>query len=239
MIDSQYYYHHQDLIACREDNFSKAICRQSHNHHYYSFKRCIEDSMLVTGVVLAFLIHQQHRCANAARCEGTLKLNSALKVCNNFFNETTCSHENVPICLWDSVNGCVLRPRSPCSTLHDHANICNSTDGCYWAEVPVWIWLAINIPLWLAIAVFCLICYHKHVGPSALGVHARSDSMTIENSSQFTEEQQEPVSDTFQCPVQVSFAKNSTESETSSNESNLIEIEMEEADAELDQLGGT
>mmetsp|Transcript_6390 Transcript_6390/g.15012 ORF Transcript_6390/g.15012 Transcript_6390/m.15012 type:complete len:192 (-) Transcript_6390:421-996(-) len=181
--------------------------------------------------LLIFLVQIQRY--NAARCEGTPNSNVTSHVCQTFLNETACNYSDLTLCLWDSDNGCILKPASSCSLLVDNSEDCNSVDGCYWVEVPAWVWLAINIPIWLLVAGVCLICYHRNIGPSRLDVYyGRSDSMTIDDSgSQFTEEQ-EAIPDIFRNPFQGACSKDSTESEISSNESSVVE--MEEAGAVLE-----
>lgn len=179
--------------------------------------------MLGRCLLLIFLLHQQ-RYANSARCEGTPTVNVSAHVCQSF-NDTACNHSDIIFCRWDSGNGCTPKAFSSCSLLVDSSEDCNLIEGCFWAEVPVWLWLAINIPVWLVVAGVCLICYHKNIGASRLEVYARSDSMTVADSSQFTPEQESSIPDIFRVPLPGVFSKGNTESEISSNESSVHEME--------------
>lgn len=191
--------------------------------------------MLTRCLLLIFLLQQQTNNAKAARCEGTPTLNVSSHVCQSFFNETTCNSADVVFCLWGSDNGCTLKPLPSCSLLDDTSEDCTSIDGCYPAEDPAWIWLAIDIPVWLVVAIFCLICYHKRIGPSRLDVfYPRSgDSITVADSiSQFTVEE-EAISDIFKIHIPGECPKDSTECEMGSNQSQSVE--MEEAGAVTEQ----
>lgn len=194
-----------------------------------------KDKLLTRNLLLIFLLQQQTNNAKAARCEGTPNLNLSSQICQSFFNETACNSADAVFCLWDSDNACILKPLPSCSLLDDTAEDCTSIDGCYWAEDPVWVWLAIDIPVWLVLAIFCLICYHKRIGPSRLDVfYPRSgDSITAADSmSQFTVEE-EGISDVFKIPIAGECPKDSTECEMGSKQ--LKSVEMKEAAAVTEQ----
>jgi len=127
-------------------------------------------------------------------------------------------------------NVTVATPSSsfPCSELMiGNPQDCNKIHGCYWAEIPVWVWLAINVPVWLLVAAVCLICYHRHVGPSRIVVYDRSESVTIgDNSSHLIEEHEERSQDISSNPIPPAVnSKAISESEASSNETSALEIE--------------
>ena len=176
--------------------------------------------------LLFLLLHVE--LIDAAGCEGTANLDAiGHRVCGKFFNETSCVDGLDLICRWDmAVGGCVtdVVASTSCSELLlDNPEDCNEIEGCYWADIPVWVWLAINVPVWLLVALICLICYHKHVGNSRIVVYDRAESITI--GSQVTEEQGQGQ-DVFGNPIpSVVHSKMVSESEASSNETSVLELE--------------
>jgi len=186
-------------------------------------------------IMLLLLLLEPQGYTQAARCEGTPNnLDVRSQFCQAWVTETSCSYD--AWCLWETDNGCNMKSSPSCLSLAEED--CNSIDGCYWAEIPVWVWLAINIPVWVVVALVCLVCYYKHVDPPTRlgGSYTLSDSITINSSSQYTE--RETIPDRFGIPPPVASLSECTESEMGSSDSGTAPLEevgaMVEDDVRID-----
>lgn len=178
------------------------------------------------NILLLLLLAKPQRYTRAARCDGTLNnLDLLSKFCETLVNETSCAYN--AWCLWNADDGCKMQSSPSCFALAEED--CNTFDGCYWAEIPVWVWLAINVPVWTVVAMVCFVCYHKHVDPSTRhgGSYTLSDSITMNSSSQYSEP--ETIAGSFGAPPSVGSSSQSSESEMDSSDSGTASLKEEVA----------
>jgi hypothetical protein len=113
----------------------------------------------------------EHSHVKAATCVGSPSVESSF-YCERWNDTNACSAHQTSFCVWNEGDqGCF----QDCS-LVDNSEDCSGISNCHWVQIPAWVWLAINIPVWCLVVGICKCCYHKRVnaGDSVLPLTSNS-----------------------------------------------------------------
>lgn len=144
--------------------------KELETHNLQSRENCLAITSLIADVSmtrqvtlrfypLCCLLLAQSSVVTAS-CEGSPSIDDiSTSSCEQYNDADSCSAQNmIHFCVWDG-QSCFQDLPSECSA--DNSDDCNAVPGCQWHQVPTWLWLAINVPVWFLVVALCLCCFHK------------------------------------------------------------------------------